>query len=276
MRPVRHWLDALSLPAAVGGAPEYAMPSASLLGGDLPPGHLHVWSGPAGAGKTALLLGLLHDAARRGRVAVLATYDLPAASLALRLLAMASGVPLHELEVAVGPGRVPSEHAMAAARARTRLASLPLYILEARGMSVASIEDRLVRSPLRPEVLGVDFLEAVVRPEGRPIESALAELASLASRRFVAVVCSARAAGAMSADRVGRIAPTEALTVTDAATATDAATVAEAAASTPHPAGRGCVDATLLSNRHGRSISCRMRVDGPAARLVSSDDATPT
>src|SRR5881392_2034739 len=101
MRSLRELLDAVSLPPAEAGElVDYALPGASLLGADLPAGHVHLWSGPPGAGKTAFLLGLLHDAARHGRPVVFATYDLPASTLALRLLAMASGVPMHDLEAA--------------------------------------------------------------------------------------------------------------------------------------------------------------------------------
>jgi hypothetical protein len=99
MNSVRELLEGLSLPApAAGAAPEYALPGAHLLSAELPQGHLHVWSGPPGAGKTAFLLGLLREAARRGRGALLATYDLSAPALALRMLAMDTGVPLDDLD----------------------------------------------------------------------------------------------------------------------------------------------------------------------------------
>jgi hypothetical protein len=238
-------LDGLDLPAAdprVAG--DYALPGASLLGGDLPSGHLHVWCGPEGAGKTAFLLGLLHDAARHGRHATLAAYDLSADALALRLLAMSSGVAPASIEV----GRLVGAEAAAVARARARLSALPLRVLEARGMSVASLEDRLVRSPERTDVLGVDFLEAVVRPDGRGTAALLQDLADLATRRWIAVVCASRAGvagrasppGDVHADRVGWIAPAE---------------------------GSHSVEVALVENRHGGRIARRYGIDG-AARLV--------
>jgi hypothetical protein len=250
MRSLRELLDAVPLPPAEAGeVADYALPNASLLGADLPAGHVHLWSGPPGAGKTAFLLGLLHDAARHGRPVVFATYDLPAPTLALRLLAMASGVPLHDLE----PGRLTPDEARAAARARARLRPLPFRVLEARGLGVASIDDRLLRSGTRAAVLGVDFLEAIVRPAGRPVASAVAELSELAARRFLAVVCASRApldalAGAAAApDRVGRLSrPT-----------------AEAAAPV--------VEAQVVENRHGGRPSCRLRVDAPAGRLLADE-----
>src|SRR5438477_10964830 len=154
-------LDLPALPAA--RAVDYALPGAALLGADLPAGHLHVWCGPPGAGKTALLLGLLHDAARHGRPSVLATYDLAAPSVALRLLAMTSGVAVHDLETRT----LSPEAAAAVAGAKARLSALPIHVLEARGLCVDSLNDRLVRSPVRIEVLGIDVLEAVARPCGR-------------------------------------------------------------------------------------------------------------
>ena len=258
MQSLRELLDGLTLPPGEAGeVADYALPNASLLGADLPAGHVHLWSGPPGAGKTAFLLGLLHDAARHGRPVVLATYDLPAPTLALRLLAMASGVPLHDFEAE----RLSPAEATAAARARARLRSLPFAVLEARGMGVASLDDRLLRFGTRAAVLGIDFLEAVVRPEGRPVSSALAELSQLASRRFLAVVCASRAPLDMTLDadaaeqaappdRVGRLSP------------------AAGTASAPPP----LLEATIVENRHGGRPSCRLRVDAAAGRLLSADE----
>src|SRR5262245_40846585 len=122
MRSLRELLADLALPpvaATVGRG--YAMPAAHLLGGELPQGHLHVWSGPPGGGKTAFLLGMLLDAARRGRGVCYATYDLPDSTLARRLLAIESGVPLSALDR--GDRSRETDDALAAARAR--LSALP-------------------------------------------------------------------------------------------------------------------------------------------------------
>src|SRR5262245_57163743 len=116
MLSLRDLFATLALPPAVAATERgYAMPAAHLLGGDLPQGHLHVWSGPPGAGKTAFLLGLLLDGARRGRGTCLATYDLPAVAVALRLLAMESGVPLAAID---GAGPLAGDAAAAVAHAR--------------------------------------------------------------------------------------------------------------------------------------------------------------
>ncbi len=249
---------------ASGLAPaRYEMPAVHLLGADLPPGHLHVWSGPADAGKTAFLLGLLHAAACHGRTAVLATYDLSAPTLALRLLAMASGVPVASL-LPLAEGRAPIGLRAAAladvARARADLASLPFHILEARGMGVASLEDRLVRLPARADVLGIDHVRGVVRPPpvaGAPPASPLHALSDLAVRLHVAVV---------AVDRV----PADAGVPRAADASPDADRVGWIAV-----AGEGGAwDASLLANRHGRRVSCRLRLDPESGRLLPGPPAT--
>jgi hypothetical protein len=247
MHDLRALLDALPVPppASPGGA-GYRLPSAHLLGAELPQGHLHVWSAPPSAGKTAFLLGLGLDAARRGRGVLLATYDLPASTLALRLLAMESGVPLAEIDA--GSFSPPSVAALAAARAR--LSVLPLTILEARGLTAESLDDRLVRAPRRVDVLGVDYVEAVVRAPGSPLAASFRDLSAIAQRRWVAVVAIARAApsdlhipeGSAPADRVGWIEPAG--------------------------ASGGC-EATILSNRHGPRASCQIRLDAASARWLA-------
>ncbi|MFO0931261.1 MAG: DnaB-like helicase C-terminal domain-containing protein [Planctomycetota bacterium] len=261
MRSLRDLLAGLSLPPAAsassvgsptGGPGAYAMPAAHLLGGDLPQGHVHVWSGPPGAGKTAFLLGLLLDAARRNRGTCLATYDLPAASVALRVLAIESGVPLADLD----RGQLTPAEATAVARARARLEALPFFVLEARGFPVTSLADRCVRWTRRIDVLGVDYAEAVVRPAGSPIADTFRDLSALAKQRWMAVVAVARTSplehpaqggsGAKSApaDRVGWI-----------------------DASPDRPAA----EASVVANRHGATPSCRLRLDPSSGRWLPAD-----
>ena len=188
------------------------------LGADLPAGHLHVWGGPSGAGKTSFLLALLHAAAAQGRRVVYATYDLPAETLALRLLAMLAGVDAG----AVAQGTLTPDEAQRAAAVRAAVGTVPFQLLPARGLSVASLEDRLVRMPFRAEVLAVDFLQAVVREANTDPGRALRDLSALATRLHVAVVCAVRpgdgapgeaaafsGVGTEAADRVGWIAPAD-------------------------------------------------------------------
>jgi hypothetical protein len=259
MKSVAEWLRGLPLPAAApassspkspadrgaapaeGDAPDYAFPGGHALGGELPLGHLHVWGGPPSAGKTAVLLGLLHDAARRGRETALATYDLPAQTLALRLLAMTSGVAVDDLAA----GRVSSEKAAGVARARARLEALPLRILEARGCGVA-----------------------VVRPSAQSAAGALHDLAALAARRHAAVVVVSRGLLPASPDAGlpdGGLAGEEGM---DPAIAREADRVGWVA-----PAGPATnAEARLLSNRHGVRHAVPLRYDVPTGRWLPGSE----
>jgi hypothetical protein len=219
------------------------------LGADLPAGHLHVWGGPAGAGKTSFLLALLHGAAAQGRRVVYATYDLPSETLALRLLAMLADVDAG----AVAQGALTPVQAERAAAVRAALATAPFQLLPARGLSVASLEDRLVRMPFRAEVLAVDFLQAVVREANTDPGRALRDLSALATRLHVAVVCAVRPGdgapgepaalsglGAESADRVGWISQAD---------------------------GAGMRRAEILRNRYGARSSMPLTLDACSGAL---------
>jgi hypothetical protein len=169
------------------------------LGADLPAGHLHLWGGPPGAGKTSFLLALLHGAARCGRRVAYATYHLSAPTLALRLLSMASDVSFDALTAST----LDPDAARRAGEARERLSRLPIWILEARGLSVRSLDDRLVRMPFRAEVLAVEFLQAVHRASGEDLADSMKALAAMATRLHVAVICTLQAADAGEPDLSG-------------------------------------------------------------------------
>ncbi len=211
MKHLGDLLAAFPLPPA-GAEPGASFGDSELvhdLGADLPAGHLHVWGGPRGAGKTSFVLSLLQGAALQRRRVVYASYHLAAPRLALRLLAMASGVDAEKLAT----GAIPDEAVDTVASARALLERLPFHILEARGMSVNSLEDRLVRVPFRPEVMAVDYLQAVIRPEEQDLGGALRALAAVAARLHLAVVVALQAsevpgaAFVLPADRAGWIAP---------------------------------------------------------------------
>jgi hypothetical protein len=254
------------LPPPLGGTETSAPPTApdrgfrartdlelvQVLGGGLPAGHVHVWGGPPGCGKTAFLLALVHGAASRGRRAVYVTYDLPASTLALRIWACAAGLEPGRMS---GGGLPAAERARADAE-RASLAGLPLHVLEARGFGVASIEDRLVRMPLRPDVVAIDFLQAVVRAPGTELGDALRDLTSLATRLHVAIVCAVRVdrgvgEGALDGllagapDRVGWIAPA---------------------------GGPGARRAEVLRNRYGERPALGLHVDPLSGGLLRSPD----
>jgi len=261
MYALRDLLAGLSLPAAapassIGGPGAYAMPAAHLLGGDLPQGHVHVWSGPPGAGKTAFLLGLLLDAARRNRGTCLATYDLPAPSVALRLLAIESGVPLADLD----RGQLSAASAQSVSRARARLEALPLFVLEARGFPVASLADRCVRWTRRIDVLGVDYAEAVVRPAGSPIADTFRDLSTLAKQRWMAVIAVARTSPLESPAQGGA-----------SAKGAPADRVGWIEASLDQPAA----EASVVANRHGATRSCRIRLEPSSGRWLAAEGSGP-
>ena len=200
------------------------------LGADMPAGHLHVWGGPSGAGKTAFLLCLLQRAAAQGRRVVYATYDLPPDSLAMRLLAMTAGVKWRALPDPGGSSDTCTLGTDALARAhaaRSLLSSLPFTVLPARGFSARSLRDRVVRMPFRADVLAVDYLQGVIREPGSEVGVALRDLSALAAQLHVAVICAVRSedgsaaetsddleslreSGVSLPDRVGWIAPLEA------------------------------------------------------------------
>jgi len=246
MKHVGDLLSYLSLPAAspTGNGREDAGPENGPcrpdwihdLGADLPGGHLHLWGGPQGVGKTALLLSLLYAAALRGRRTLYATYHLSASSLALRLLSMAAGVDVEDL----AGGRLGSDEVQRAARVRLCLERLPIWVLEARGFSVGSIEDRTVRMPFRPEVLAVDYLQAVIRPDGGDLGSAVRAFTSLASRQHLAVVVALQ--GAEEAPL-------------------DVCRLADRAGWIARAGGSGLRRAEVIRNRYGDRSSVPLRID---------------
>ena len=165
------------------------------LAAGLPAGHVHLWGGPVGAGKTSFLLTLLCGAAQCQRRVLYATYDLPASSLAHRLLGMTAGVAPDRLPDPGGSyeGSDLSADEWDRVRASRRyLSSLPFTFLESRGFTTDSIRDRLARMPFRADVLAVDYLQAVVRERGTNVHDAVAQLTDLAHGMHVAVLCALR------------------------------------------------------------------------------------
>ncbi len=213
MKRLGDLLAGLGLPDAGDGVTD-APPDRRLLhdlGADLPAGHLHLWGGPRGAGKSAFLLSLLHGAATGGRRVLYASYHLPAETVAVRLLAMAAGVPAREIT----SGPTDPDAAKRVARAGHALSTLPFWVVEARGFSAASLEDRLVRMPFRAEVLAIDLLQAVIRPDGEELGSLVRTLSLLASRLHLAIVACLEADArpgevARHCDRAGWIEPADA------------------------------------------------------------------
>ncbi len=258
------------LPTAVEGALVHD------LGADLPAGHLHVWGGPPGAGKTSFLLSLLYEAALGGRRAVYATYDLPASTLALRLLAMLADVQTDALPEAGRPldadgPALTREEARRASAVRAGLEPLPFWILESRGFSAASLGDRLVRMPYRPDVVVVDYLQAVIREPGTELGTALRELSDMAARLHLAVLCVFRSdpgrhdepCDAGTATDVGRREPVDA-----SVAGASLADVADRVGWIAPAEGSGARRAQILANRYGDRPSMPLRIDDATGRLA--------
>lgn len=246
------------------------------LGADLPAGHLHVWGGPSGAGKTSFLLSLLHCAALRNRPVVYATYDLPPSGLALRLLAMLADVDVGALPDPGGradTGGLTREQAARVVQVRAALRDLPFWILPSRGFPAASLADRLVRAPVRAEVLVVDYVQAVIREPGSELGVALRELSALAVQQHVAVVGVFRADGVTQDEATTpEVALQEAGGVEGASVDVLAARVGWIA-----PAdGSGARRAEVISNRYGDRPSVPLRIDPATGRVETMPEDGPT
>ncbi len=308
-------VDASALPPAIDGAVVHD------LGADLPAGHLHVWGGPPGAGKTSFLLSLLYGAALGGRRAVYATYDLPASTLALRLLAMLADVQTEALpEDSRGSSRMGAPPAVASAVAsaegpvltreqarrastlRAALEPLPFWLLESRGFSAGSLGDRLVRMPYRPDVVVVDYLQAVIREPGSELGTALKDLSDMAARLHLAVLCVFRSdpgerdtdavvdtskRDASKSDASKRVEHSDAVLSAQlgAASSRESASAARSASAQSAEAesladladrvgwiapaeGSGARRAQILANRYGERPSMPLQFDPATGRLV--------
>ncbi len=276
------------------------------LGADLPAGHLHLWGGPNGAGKVSVLLSLLCGAAARGRRILYATYDLPADALARRVLAMHAGVSLADIPEAddvseaggvskaggndIGVSRAsPNYEAtlLRLHRARKGLAPLPLTILEARGLGVGSLKDRIVRMPFRPEIVAIDYLQGVTRAPGIDLAAAVRELTDVASHLHLSLVCTVKPDGSSTGTRASSGASLGSASATFAGPG-DLATWAHALRGAPDrvawlapDVGTGQIDdaaardglrrAVILHNRHGDTGGYALRVESDSGAIRRPD-----
>ena len=215
MKTLAQLLDEVELPSLRG--PE-AGPTASTtdvdqlhdmllheLGADLPAGHLHLWGGPDGAGKTAFVLSLLHGAASLGKRVLYATYDMPASTLARRLLAMVARVPVDALPEGNNPTALSPEAIARLHRARAALRELPFAFMEARGFGVDAIADRVMRLSQRLDVCAIDYVQGIVRPRNQNLAGALQDLSAFATRLHLAVLCTVRAGVDGNGDDLHRV-----------------------------------------------------------------------
>lgn len=250
------------------------------LGADLPAGHLHVWGGPSGAGKTSLLLSLLYGAAARKRPVVYATYDLAPSTLAMRLLAMLGEVDVERLPDPggrVGSTTLAPDTLERLQRVRAALSDLPFYVLAARGFSVGSLADRLVRTPVRPQVLVVDYVQAVIRERGAEISESLRGLSALAVQQHVAVIGVFRADTAVTADAQTAIDSMEraGADLVEPGVAKVAARVGWIMPVEPSEVGPGTSRAEVLSNRFGERTSVPIHIDPSSGRVEPVAEEPP-
>ncbi len=237
------------------------------FGADLPAGHLHVWGGPPGAGKTAFLLSLLYGAAARGRRVVYATYDLPPETLAMRLLAMAARIDVDLLPDPGGPtsaGRLAADQLDRTLQARACLSPLPLSVLPSRGFSTESLSDRLVRMPFRAEVLAVDYLQGVIREPGTDPGVALRALSDMAERLHVAVICAVRAE---------RVAGGKAKVEAQVESQVGSPLVADRLGWIAH-GEEGASKAEVIRSRHGTGPDAPLEFDTSGGGFMRADEAS--
>ena len=259
--------------------PLAAVPLPDPLAADLPRGHLHLWGGPDGAGKRSFLLALVRHAAARGQGVLYVTYNLPAESLARRLLAMLARVAPDALpDGAAASSQLSPTEAARARAARKALSDLPFALLEARGFGVRSLADRLVRLPWRASVCVVDTLQGVVRPRGQDLSGAMQDLSALASHHHVAVLCSVRAAGvdlqAFGQDRSPDRVCAWALSSPAAPTA-EGGHAAPAGENATGPTDTCTRIAEVLHNRHGACARTPLSYDLRTGSIQDHADTAP-
>jgi hypothetical protein len=193
------------------------------------------------------------------------------------MLAMAAGVDLHALPDPGGSAAQCSldENGLRRAHgARAALSRLPFSFVAARGFSVDSIQDRLVRMPFRAEVLAIDYLQGVTREPGSDMGVTLRGLSDLAEHLHVAVVCAVRPemTRELAVVTPGALvdAATEASAATDqkgpdrigwlGAMSGPEASVSEESSDAPHPSPY-LRKAEVMHNRHGERASMPLTFD---------------
>ncbi len=133
-----------------------------LMGG-LQKGDLILYAGATSMGKSALAMTTTHHVARAGGRVLYISLEMSAESLLLRLAAMYSGIPLHDLRF----GRLEPQAWKAAREAIEEIKTLPLAIEDASMMTMLDIRSR-ARAEQRRHGLAlvvVDYLQFVTGPK---------------------------------------------------------------------------------------------------------------
>lgn len=165
-----------------------------LLAGGLRRGELAVIGGDAGAGKTALALGIAIRAAVAGHPVLILTHESSEEQCWERLVTAESGVT----HIAMRTGILPAGGADALKSAADVLRRLPISV-ERAPHTPALLDDRLEGAELPPLVI-IDGLAGLDQPP-RPVAEAHAQVVRLAKRAAVAQEVAMLLTAPLSADR---------------------------------------------------------------------------
>ena len=175
-----------------------------LLAGGLRRGELAVLGGDAGAGKTALALGIAIRAAVQGIPVLILTHEASIEQCWERIVSAESGVT----HVAMRTGVLPNGGADALRSAADVLRRLPITV-ERAPHSPALLAERIEEQPLPPLVL-IDGLAGLDQPP-RPVAEAHAQVIRMAKRVAIDQNAAVLLTAPLAADRTLRPPPRPAL-----------------------------------------------------------------
>jgi replicative DNA helicase len=175
-----------------------------LLGGGLRRGELTVLGGDAGAGKTALALGIAIRVAVQGTPVLILTHESSLEHCWERIVSAESGVT----HIAMRTGVLPNGGAEALRSAADVLRRLPITV-EAAPHSPALLAERIEDQALAPLVL-IDGLAGLDQPP-RPVAEAHAQVLRLVKRVAVEQEAAVLLTAPLAADRTLRPPPRPAL-----------------------------------------------------------------
>jgi replicative DNA helicase len=198
---VLHRLAADTAPVAAADLLTTGYPSLDRqLAGGLRRGELAVLGGDAGAGKTALALGIASRAAVAGHPVLILTHESSETACWERLVAAESGVS----QVAMRTGLLPTGGADALRSAGDVLRRLPITV-ERAPHSPSLLAERIDEGPLPPLVV-VDGLAGIDQAP-RPVAEAHAQVIRLLKRAAIDAGCAIVVTAPLAIDRTRRPAP---------------------------------------------------------------------
>ena len=202
---VLHRLASDTKPAAAADLVSTGYPSLDrLLGGGLRRGELAVLGGDAGAGKSALALGIAIRAAVQGIPVLILTHESSVELCWERIVSAESGVT----HVAMRTGVLPNGGADALRSAADVLRRLPITV-ERAPHTPALLAERIEEQPLPPLVL-IDGLAGLDQPP-RPVAEAHAQVIRMAKRAAIDQAAAVLLTAPLAADRTLRPPPRPAL-----------------------------------------------------------------